>query len=316
MILTAITSLGLLCAHEMMLKSLGVTPGLQNTPASWSDEFDRLVTEDQRQSVVLIGSSRIQNGIDPKLLSEQLGGAPVYNLSISGTGSLHVLEHLADHTSYRGMVVVEFWPTRQLNAVPPSTDKAETFITSRDKEALIDPLENRLDQFFELNLRFLHPNLNTITTIKTILRHRIFPFPLETYNAERYGSLRYDRQPNYRLEKLVRDGNKEFIDAHPVENVEERRAAFERPISKLRKRGARILLFNPVITDRSREIEDARWPKKEYWDILVPSLSDASLHYQDDADLIKLKCVDSVHVNWTDVPIQTRALSRYIRPLM
>src|SRR6185295_19173605 len=67
-------------------------------------QLDRI--RNSPRAVALLGASRIEFGVDPELLSHELGGRPVAMLAVNGRYPLAALRELADDPSFIGLAIV------------------------------------------------------------------------------------------------------------------------------------------------------------------------------------------------------------------
>ncbi len=303
---------------EVGLWQWGVTPSLRNEPALWAREVRRLrAHKPATPAVVLLGSSRVQNGVDPALLSQQLDDVAIYNLSISGTDSLHALTYLADETTFAGDVVVELWPMRQLAVVPGSSEKIDVFIRYAREETVAQRFGAWLSMGLDARLRLFHFMLNTVSASKTFAARRHLMFPLESYDQRRFAPLAYDRITRARHEELQGALMPSLRRSEPLapDALAERVAAFATPIATLRQRGARVLFFHPRLSGAVEAIERERMPRAAYWEPFLAALGAPGLHHEDDAALRVITCPDGAHINHDQVPTQTSALASALRAM-
>lgn len=103
-LLLVLALIGLL---EMRLMLRGFAPTQLDSEARWLEERSR-ASSDGRASLVLIGASRIQLGIDVALL-QKLSGRPTHQLAIDGSSYWPVLRGLAEDQEFKGTVVVDYY---------------------------------------------------------------------------------------------------------------------------------------------------------------------------------------------------------------
>ena len=96
--------LAALAAWEWRARGQGLVAGdLGDSPAAWAEQRRR-VTDDPHQ-VLVIGDSRILLGTDLGRHAELTGARPL-QLALVGASGLPVLEDLARHRAFRGLVIV------------------------------------------------------------------------------------------------------------------------------------------------------------------------------------------------------------------
>src|SRR6185369_16583427 len=86
--------------YEWLLRQRGYLVTVQDDADLWSMQLDRI--RNSPRAVALLGASRIEFGIDPQLLSHELGGRPVAMLAVNGRYPLAALRELADDPSFVG----------------------------------------------------------------------------------------------------------------------------------------------------------------------------------------------------------------------
>jgi hypothetical protein len=91
-------------AYESFLRAHRYVPTVQDDADLWSIQYDRVRADPH--AVVLLGASRIVFGVDPKLLSQLLGGRTVAMLAVNGNYPLAALRALAEDRDFAGLVVV------------------------------------------------------------------------------------------------------------------------------------------------------------------------------------------------------------------
>jgi hypothetical protein len=292
-------------ALELGWRELGVRPGLANTSSLWALEVDRLKEAAPGSGVVLIGSSRVQSGLDPEVLEGALGGEQVYNLSMSGYGSYGALVFLAEQTDFSGTLIVELWPSRMFWR--ELSDETPSFIKFYEERPHSDGLETRLDVWLGSRLVLLHPELTMIPVLSRLVASRFkdVPLPIETLNARRYGSLD------------VRAANRERAPANgtPMSpgELDELVRRYGAPIKRLQARGATVIAYNPPLTGASRAQEEALLPRARYWDVVVPQLGVVPVHYADHEVLESLDCYDGVHLGSREVAIASAYMAELLR---
>jgi len=90
--------------YEWLLRQRGYLVTVQDDADLWSMQLDRI--RNSPRAVALLGASRIEFGIDPQLLSHELGGRPVAMLAVNGRYPLAALRELADDPSFVGLAIV------------------------------------------------------------------------------------------------------------------------------------------------------------------------------------------------------------------
>ncbi len=308
-------------AMEWFWRQHDITPGVRNTPENWALEVNRwLEHEEDNQAIVLLGSSRIQCGVDPDLLSSSLHDVSVYNLSIGGTRSLDALEFLAEQPAFKGVVVVEIWPLVQLGQQDqtPYLEKWKLFVNGFEQPTASQHLEARFDRALESRMRLLHGELNLNQVATRVLRTRKVLYPLESMLENRYTPLDFKRHDPVRVLRTEQKhkaqfGEMERLDEESLRAVLDR---FEQASNKLRARGTRVVFFHPVVSGKTREREDEIFDTTQPWFGRLEQMSDEVVMYAEFDELNTLTCPDEIHLDRSQVSLQTNILAQELARLL
>ncbi len=300
----ALLTLCAVASWEVLWRSQGVRPGLRRTEAFWAQEADRLEAG-EGGGVVLLGSSRVMNGLDPEVM-EPVIGAPVYNLSISGYDAYDTLRFVAEETGFKGVVVVELWPSRVFSAGYAKRRRENPAIAYYRERELIAPLETWLDREVDRRLVTLHPELGYIPMLSRVLESRFsaLPMPFETISARRFGALdAAQSREEARSEGFEAAGEEEL-----VAMIE----AYRGPIERLRERGARVVLYHPPLSGEARQAEAQGMPRREGWERFLEQLKIEGLHYEDDEVLARAQSYDGHHLDAREAAKVSQAVASWL----
>lgn len=322
LLVSVLSVLGLV-AMEMTWAHFGLYTSLVNDEPLWQYELDRMRRAATSQggyddSLMLIGSSRIQNGVDPAILEQRLG-VEVYNLSISGTSSLDLIEYIADDTDYDGLVVVEFWPLHHLIQDMKDGSKARRYTEYEQNAAFISPIEFQLDRVLHENFRIFHPGLNSIELFFHALYKREIRYPADNYSINRYGPLDYDRQSQAWLKSNIKkyaDRAASRTAISPGEEFAARKALFIKPIEKIQARGGKVVFVHTSLSGAVRDTENEKFPRDVYWTPFMDGLGDGALHYLDDPVMSQLDCADGAHLEASLASKQSEAIADYLKEFL
>ena len=103
--------LAMLCGWEALWRSKGFLPEPKNNVDLWIQARNRV----KSNSVILIGTSRIQSDLEPEAFTITMRSrVPIY-LAIPGGSPVPVLEDLAQDRSFSGLVIVDLIPLNVFN---------------------------------------------------------------------------------------------------------------------------------------------------------------------------------------------------------
>ncbi len=122
-------------ALEIFWRSKGHFPVLADTASLWGAHVDKVSRLDSR-SVVIVGGSRVQMGLDPDIVQKELGASRVVQLGRACSSPIPVLEYLTEATEYSGLVVCGVVPGPFFDA------------QDRQRKSIVEELEKRINRPF------------------------------------------------------------------------------------------------------------------------------------------------------------------------
>jgi hypothetical protein len=297
--------------YEGFLRSQGYVPTIQDDADLWSIQYDRV--KSSPQAVALLGASRIEFGVDPALLSTELG-LPVAMLAVNGKYPLATLRALSEDERYAGLVIVG--------------------IDSRGMQRkLWDMQHGELDHYKRrwTLARFIHRTLLTRLQERLVLMRSQFSFvglgerllaggglPRNDHvllRADRAGFVDY-HHPDLAwthakrvidLENYYRDNPPAapgtwFADLATVSDW----------IRRIESRGGRVVFFREPVSGESLQLDETNFPRDRYWDAYARSSPARMIDFRDVSELSAFELPDTSHIDATEVPRLTRALARAI----
>ncbi|ABC30873.1 hypothetical protein HCH_04166 [Hahella chejuensis KCTC 2396] len=316
---------------EMGLRYSGFQPTQDDSVEFWIEQRDR-INDSSERPVVLLGSSRIQLGVDTAYLRDELV-RPVIQLAIDGTSFMPLLEDLSEDESFVGDVVVSVVESHVLPS--EENQRASEWVDAyyKYKNKGIEPYKY-FDQLIELQLRsrlssrfmgvspidmtdkwnpaltstpkvYLTTNtdrsrnadyslLDQVQTyIGRVLRHYSLTFPQGVNNFEAF-----DR---YCLDKLSERSKAD------LSLFEEGVQKMDRHIKEIEERGGRVYLVRFPTDKLIWAFDDHVWPKGEYWDTYIGSRYN-SVHFRDYPEMARFSLPDGSHLDMRDKKPFTKAL--------
>jgi len=268
---------------------------------------------------VVVGSSRIQAALDLDVWVEELGGPRPAQLAIAGGRALGMLEHLADDQRVTGLVIVDalafhtFDASGQSDASLPDLLVAyERFVASPAAR-----FETYLRVWFTRLMVWRNPAASPGPVLRELRTGGRLPKPPESYlRADRYrpidfvsaldtrgwspeeGFLTGDRM------LMAREFGTPATPAQTTGIIE----SLERAVERIRARGGEVVFITMPACGGRRPIEEARYPRREYWDRLASATSARSINTADYPALSDFPCYDRSHLDRTDAIVFTRNL--------
>ena len=306
------TTILLFCAIvtfcESAWRELGYSPSAVDSPALWTFWYDRAVSNGP-QTIVLIGSSRIQAGTSTVVFRKRLPRYGVYQLAKYASGSpIGVLRKLSADDRFNGIVIcgmIEPFLSKQLwddqrtlfEYTGPTRDGVEavasatvlSLLAIRNAEYGIFAASKELINHGEL------PHARHITGRQD--RSMRFDFSkvdgLDRFRktkAEVYRK-RYKREPF--PPPAVLDGDIREIDHF---------------IRRIQARGGQVVFVRMPSSRDRLALEEEYHPKIKYWDRFAVMTRGIWIHMQDLPDEHAWECPDDSHLDYPDAVRFTHAL--------
>lgn len=287
---------------ELDLRSRGYGPSVRDDPALWASVRSE-ATGSGADTVVLLGASRFQLGIDPELLATEMRARRVLQLSIDGSSPLPVLEDLTHDESFAGTVLVEVTPGALFGSNPRPREVAQSWLAEREKRALLSDLELALRLPLEESFVVLRPGLKTALVDRLLARPSSPPHV--SMRRNRYQPADFSRQDQRGSRSTPSLGSTLCDDRELGDRLETIRVA----VAEIRRRGGRVSFVRMPSTGEVRAQEDLVFPREITWDRLVSTDGIVGIHFEDDAELSSFECPDGSHLDSSDVTRFTSALA-------
>jgi len=265
-------------------------------------------------SVVLVGTSRIESGVDPRVWADVWDGRRALQLAIVGASPLVALEQLANDDTFAGLVLCDALPWILFN--PPESTAAlrEEYATAYRRMKTQRSLlwETRLRSWLDAHLASQSISLEQFHR-RAFVRTDASRIPYFSMTSERFLRLDFDRVDVQRridaqLEHM-RGSRRPFDDA-AVEAIVER---MHHATQRIRARGGEVVLLHMPHNGQVGALEEEWFPREEYWDRLVAAVGVPAIHYADHEELASFVCPDGSHLDVRDTERFTRTLADIVR---
>jgi len=289
---------------EILLRLAGDTPGLSNDAAYWA-LWRNKARHAEVSTLVLTGTSRLQQGFSPEGWHEFFPQHRVLQLSNENSSPVAVLEDLARDPAFRGQVLCEVAPSVCYHA------------SIRRQQELVDEYRYRFNPVSvflasakaRLQERFCaaNPSRSARPYLKAVLLGHSFYPNFVTMKPDRNIRLDFKKKARKRpwLSKFERPLN------HYVENIGEARRdeavqRLARAAEQIRRKGGKVVFLEYINSK-----DDAA--KSFFWDVLMEKAESPGIYYKDDPELSRFITPDGTHLDGRDVPAYTRRLAQIIR---
>lgn len=313
---------------EFRLALRGIAPTQLDSEARWLEERSR-ASSDGPQSLVLIGASRIQLGIDVPLL-QRLSGKPTHQLAIDGSSYWPVLRGLASDDTFNGTVIVDYYHHTQLDnasgGLAASYEQRYQEKKAQLRQWHFDRLENILEWHWRGQLRSYADGARPLDS----LFYRIFNQPqmpqyLRT-NFDRSRDADYRKLPmpdfyfarvrrslgehappanldRYRTYPEVFAALQQAINALPhadTRGLVEKHRRLRATVEKIQARGGQVIFLVMPSSGLVREIEQRQYPDSQFLLPLQQSLPAQVINSSSQPQLADFVCPDGSHLDYRD----------------
>jgi hypothetical protein len=292
-------------AWEMLWRSRGFVPSLTDSEALWCHERREVV----RDSIVIVGSSRVQKDLDPDVLSRSLDGRSVVQLALAGGDGFPVLADLARDPSFAGVVVIEYMPRRILTADATGVARMDGFLAWCRDPNIIANTEGQLDRALQRRVVGLNPELHPITILSYAYAHHRLPHGShEVLRDDRFSATSFAGGSGTSLDR--------WDEPLPVHALAERLERARADIAAIHARGGRVVLFRPPVTGEVLADEERRFPSGTWLPTVARELGVPAIDFLAVPELRALPCPDGEHLDESDAPAATAAVARELRALL
>lgn len=296
---------------EWFWRSKGFVPSVQDTPELW-DLVRSQATAGGTRSIALLGSSRTLLGIDPRVLSSELGDAPVCQLGIDGSSPLPILRDLADDERFRGTVICEVAPSMFFDASNEAEAKSSEWVRHYHQRSRISDVEARLRLSAQQRLAILRTELNPKHMVDDIFEGHL---PQPGYTEVTRTRFRFADFQKADLVGLRRHWAERFAAMGREPTPEEfaaRRAEVEESVRRIQRNGGSVVFLQMVSSGAVHDIENTRFPRQRYWDVFAAGTSAVAIHFEDVASLAGFVCHDDSHLDGVSARSFSEALAQEI----
>lgn len=318
LLITAVLVAALTGGWEYQMRSLGYEPGdLGDDPSAWVAQRRRLDTGNETTAIV--GDSRILYDTNFDRFQQLTGVRPV-QLAIEGSNGLPVLEDIAEHSSFAGLVIVGIADQSYFREGPGF---ARDQLKRGKFESPAQRISYLLSKFLRRHLAMLEDDAaltKFVTRADTDWRAGV----RGPYDDVWKISVNHDDRQTWMWPEIERSAHLRehalgrwmmifgFVVPTPevIQKVEARTQA---AVAKIRARGGEVVFVRPPSIDPLRAVEESKLPRAKGWDSLLQAAQLKGVHFEDLPDAQGLVLPEKSHLNrdcaivFTDIYV--RALS-------
>ncbi len=304
---------GGLSIYEWSLSRAGYQPSVETSKDLWS--WRRMQADNHDKAIVLLGASRMQLGLNTRIMRHELPDYRILPLVINGQYPMATLQSLAADKDFSGIVLMSFM-AQMLE--PRYADMQQAYNDYYQNQASwYLMLDAYLGGWLQSKIRFMHPRLGMQEIINTWDENHHFP---EVFAAQMFldGSIAsdYSNQDKAALVKhFVSDKAHNYQEQAPMNKTtwNQQVANLISTVETIESRGGKVVLVR-FPTDKGHwRLDERYYPKAQYWDDLANRNNLTMIHFQDYPGLASFDLPDSSHLDYRDAVKFTEVLLQILR---
>jgi len=294
---------------EVYWRSQGYRPALIDDRDLWAIHRDRASGIDPQRHLTVIGASRIQLAFSVPAFEQAQPGWTATSLAINGHYPFAVLNDLANDPRFSGVVLCAV-DARGL--AHWYRDMSEPWVRHyhrdfgpqrRIERWLLSAVQQRLVvSGGEFNL--VRRLLGWIEGRQPV-RHYTRMLPDRTIAADFSMTDPTVLRRGF-TQALAADYRKR--PAPDPQRWREELRPVARAVARIRQRGGQVVFLRMPTADRHLELDQANYPREQYWDHLAEATGARSVHFADDPELAALELPDTSHIDQHDRARFTRRI--------
>jgi len=270
------------------------------------------------KAVVLLGASRIQLGINTQAFAKVTGTVPI-QLAINGNSPMPVLRYLAEDDGFVGTVICSVTAAGFNPDIKSKTAEAwikaykMNYLTPKT-QAFYHRFENWLRRSLRKHLTFHSHSMNIHSMIRSVI--------LGTPATKSYITVHGDRSiwVDYRhhgIEEKRRQTELQYQRRHAginltIEEFTSHIQRLENIVDRIQSRGGKVIFLRLPTDGKLWEVDQAKYPKKQYWDRFASYTKARTIHFKDYPELSRFALPDSSHLDYRDAIPFTDALAKIL----
>jgi len=291
----------------------GFTPSLNDDAGLWALTRAKGSTR-ARESIILIGGSRMQVGFNLDACAQKTGVRPI-QLAIDGNSPIPVLRHLANDQSFRGIIISDFMEEYLRALVDPAAAQEvgvpEQWIKQYEERSIFSVFEWRMGALVQGTFVYRVPDLSPRNVIGSLRRGQLPSPSYAVVDAERSRRADYSKldieEHRKRRQEIVREEYARTPRLSVPEFTEGAKRLREL-VERIRSRGGDVIFVRFPTTGMHWEMDNQRYPKSEYWDGVAAQTKLTMIHFKDYPSLSAFDCPDESHLDYRDTGRFTDAL--------
>lgn len=309
-IVALLLAAALVGAVEHYWRAHGYRPNIRDSAQLWSIERDRAVRNGGRTPLVLLGASRIEFGVDMKLLAQLLPRYRPLMLAQNAHYPLAALRDLAADDAFHGVVLCDV----EANAlVPAYRDMQQPLVDYRRREWAPSWRVHRvLLTDWQRHAVVADPDLGVVASVRRWLAGEAPPRPeYFRFHADRSGDIDYAQTDVAAAKKHFAEVLQQAQDLHGDATPDAWRAGLPDIYAwtrRIQARGGSVIFYQSPTGETLRRIDALRYPPAEYWDRFVAGSPAPVINANAEPSLLRFELPDDSHLDYRDKTGYTQAL--------
>ncbi len=163
----------LLAGFESYFRSRGFEPSIPDSEVLWAYHRARAADDNGKQKIAVIGTSRAQNGLDPKVIESELNGDVIF-LPLFASSPYEALWDLLNDDRFKGTIICDMLPGYLLpDAMPGHIGEKVSHYHNEYEKSTLRRLYTRFilhpSLSINANLVILHPSFNVGTMAQCLI---------------------------------------------------------------------------------------------------------------------------------------------------
>jgi hypothetical protein len=296
-------------AQEYRWRQRGYRPNILDTAQLWSMQRARAYAS-AKTPLLLLGASRIEYGIDMKLLKQLLPRYQPVMLAQNGHYPLATLIDLGKDENFHGVVLCDV-DARGLASYYRDAQQPYVDYFRRQWSPSWRVHRLLLTQWQRAML-IADSSFGIVREAMRLIGSPAWPprSPV-TLHADRSGDIDFGDADKAALTRNFVEGFKQDMLDHPPQGTDIWLAGLEpvaTAVSAIQRRGGMVIFVQTPTSGELHDAENAAYPRSDYWDRLNAATGARTLASDDVPPWQAFRLLDGSHVDQRDKPAYTRAM--------
>ncbi len=299
---------------EVMLRTADLGPEYQDNRSLWA-EVRHGLNRHGRESIALLGASRVQRGVDVDTLSSAFG-RPVFQLAVEGASALAVLENLAVDPRFHGTVVYSVAPAFTFNRYQRRVDygRQRQWLDYYTGQSYSRQLEQSLTLWLQGQLAFRSPDAKLTRVVPALVTSGSLPErDHKTTLGNRVVLMDYSKMPIEANEVGMMQLYLENSAPYSTEAWQASLNYFSALVEILRAKGSDVIFVRLPSGEQVGALEAALFPPRIFWDQMESGINATFVHSRDYPELSGFVAIDGSHIESPRIVEFTERLAEVLR---